>query len=247
MLLALALVHYAAPLCSVCLSRYLLEKSRIVWQAPGERNFHIFIEMFELPQELKTKYHLTQPEEFHYINQGGSIRADGWNDKEEMGMVRAAFKRLGVSETEIFDIVAALLWLGQVTFAGARGQDATVAIEDPSVVNRAATLLGLAEDDFARTLTSRKVKAGRDVVTTPLNYEQACAARDGIAKHVYNQLFDHITAEINRGVDRVRTAEKVRPDVESYFDTMTSCAPAGTDNNRGVGHIRIRVFCDQLV
>ena len=189
------------------IKKYLLEKSRIVWQATGERNFHILIEIFELPAAMKAKYALTKPEDYFYINQGGSIRAEGWNDKEEIDGVQAAFKRLGIEATAIFDIVAAVLWMGQVTFIG-RGQDTAVQIEDVSVVNRVANLLGLDEKGFANTLTTRKVKAGKDTVTTPLNYEQACQARDGIAKHVYSNLFDHITDAINAGVARVKKGEK---------------------------------------
>ena len=189
------------------IKKYLLEKSRIVWQAAGERNFHILIEIFELPAAMKAKYSLTRPEDYFYINQGGSTKADGWDDKEEINSVLAAFQRLGIEGTGIFDVVAAVLWMGQVTFVG-RGQDTAVQIEDSSVVSRVGGLLGLDEKSFAATLTMRKVKAGRDTVTTPLNYEQACAARDGIAKHVYSALFDHITEQINVGVSRVATGAK---------------------------------------
>ena len=69
------------------IKKYLLEKSRIVWQAPNERNFHIFVEILDLPAEQKAKYGLTRPEDYLYINQGGSIRADGWDDAEELGLV----------------------------------------------------------------------------------------------------------------------------------------------------------------
>lgn len=189
------------------IKKYLLEKSRIVWQAAGERNFHILVEIFELPAAMKAKYALTKPEDYFYINQGGSIRAEGWDDKEEIEGVQAAFKRLGIDGPAIFDIVAAVLWMGQVTFVG-RGQDTAVKIEDSSVVNRVANLLGLDEKGFAATLTTRTVKAGKDNVTSPLNYEQACQARDGIAKHVYSNLFDHITEAINAGVARVKKGDK---------------------------------------
>lgn len=209
------LVLYPSAICSdlavrlLTGDRYLLEKSRIVWQAAGERNFHIFVEIFDLPTELRSAYHLTKPEDYWYINQGGSIRVDGWNDKEEILAVLGAFNRLGVDATKIFDVVAAVLWVGQVKFVG-RGQDTAVLIEDMSVVERAAELFGLDAKQFAGSLISREVKAGKDTVTTPLNYAQACASRDGLAKHVYSLLFDHIAAEINKGVDRVRTGEKVR-------------------------------------
>lgn len=191
------------------LGRYLLEKSRIVWQAAGERNFHIFVEIFHLPQDKLARYALTRPEDFFYINQGGCVKVDGWDDKEEIEAVQAAFSRLGVDATSVFDIVAGILWVGQTKFLG-RGQDTAVTIEDKSSVSRAAQLLGLDEEGFANSLTTRKVKAGGDTVITPLNYEQACAARDGISKHVYNQLFDYINTAINEGVARVRTGEKVR-------------------------------------
>ena len=76
------------------------------------------------------------------------------------------------------------------------------------MVNRVANLLGLDEKGFASSLTTRKVKAGKDTVTTPLNYEQACQARDGIAKHVYSNLFDHSTEAINAGIARVQKGDK---------------------------------------
>jgi myosin-7 len=189
------------------INKYLLEKSRIVWQAAGERNFHVFIEIFDLPADLKAKYALTKPEDFFYINQGGSIRAEGWDDKAELGLVLDAFKRLGIVAEEIFDIVAAVLWIGQTKFLG-RGQDTAVTIEDSAPIHRAAQLLGLDEEAFAKTLTTRLIRTRGETVVATLNYEQACAARDGISKQVYENLFDHITSSINKGVDRVRTAEK---------------------------------------
>ena len=73
MLLALALVRYAAPLCSVCLSRYLLEKSRVVSQAAQERGYHIFYEMIRgLSNQQKETCKLTKPLKYYkYLNPPG--------------------------------------------------------------------------------------------------------------------------------------------------------------------------------
>lgn len=51
-------------------SEYLLEKSRIVSQAKGERNYHVFYEMLlGLPAEELEKYGLTNPSDYFYLNQ----------------------------------------------------------------------------------------------------------------------------------------------------------------------------------
>lgn len=190
------------------IKKYLLEKSRIVWQATGERNFHAMLSVFYLPAALKAKYALTKPDDFFYINQGGSTIAEGWDDAEELGLVMAAFRRLGIDAEGIFDIVAAILWIGQTKFAGGRGQDTAVTIEDSAPIHRAAQLLGLDEGAFAKTLTTRLIRTRGETVIATLNHDAACAARDGIAKQIYENLFDYITSAINKGVDRVRTAEK---------------------------------------
>ena len=51
-------------------TEYLLEKSRIVTQATGERNYHVFYELLAgLSQESKTKYGLTTADKYFYLNQ----------------------------------------------------------------------------------------------------------------------------------------------------------------------------------
>nr|CAD7196596.1 unnamed protein product [Timema douglasi] len=51
-------------------TEYLLEKSRIVTQAPEERNYHVFYEMLKgLSEEGKEKYGLLTPEKYFYLNQ----------------------------------------------------------------------------------------------------------------------------------------------------------------------------------
>jgi myosin-15 len=52
------------------ITEYLLEKSRIVTQAPDERNYHVFYEMLQgLTSEAKGKYGLLSPDKYFYLNQ----------------------------------------------------------------------------------------------------------------------------------------------------------------------------------
>lgn len=52
-------------------TQYLLEKSRIVTQAPGERNYHVFYELLGgINNAEKQKYGLVEPDKYFYLNQG---------------------------------------------------------------------------------------------------------------------------------------------------------------------------------
>lgn len=52
------------------ITEYLLEKSRIVTQAPDERNYHVFYEMLQgLTSEAKGKYGLLSADKYFYLNQ----------------------------------------------------------------------------------------------------------------------------------------------------------------------------------
>ena len=96
-----------------------MEKSRISSQAKGERNYHIFYQLFEA-QHLKRRYGLSHPENYRYTNQSGCVQVVGVNDRQEHDDVVIAMRDLGFSEEEkewIFDVVAAVLFLGNIEFA----------------------------------------------------------------------------------------------------------------------------------
>jgi len=80
----------------------LLDKSRVVFQAPGERNFHIFYMLIKgCTEEERKDYHLhPSPAQYAYCTHG-DLEDPEIDDKKWMDELRKAFDIVGFSSTEI--------------------------------------------------------------------------------------------------------------------------------------------------
>eukprot|EP00029_Vermamoeba_vermiformis_P011292 TRINITY_DN616_c1_g2_i1.p1 TRINITY_DN616_c1_g2~~TRINITY_DN616_c1_g2_i1.p1 ORF type:complete len:1008 (-),score=401.27 TRINITY_DN616_c1_g2_i1:84-3056(-) len=191
------------------ITNYLLEKSRVVSQAQGERNFHVFYQLIAgANANEKREFHLGSVESYYYLNQSGSFTVDGVNDAAELETTRRAMTVVGISEAEqhsIFKLVAAVLHLGQLKFEK-KGEGSTVANKDELKVT--SDLLGITTEELEKTLCSKTVTRGTSgaasrnvsMYFSPLKPEQAAYTRDALSKHVYSRLFDYIVVRINENI-----------------------------------------------
>lgn len=109
---------YKADPVGGVITNYLLEKSRVIQQQPGERNFHCFYQLLHgsSDNDLR-KYQLVRnPASYHYTNQGST---EMLSEKQDYKLTMNAMRTLGFSPDEvssIWQIVAAILHLGNITF-----------------------------------------------------------------------------------------------------------------------------------
>ena len=83
---------------------YLLEKSRVVGQGKGERNYHIFYNIIQggkIDKELQAKLGTTDAVDYHYLDQSGVVEVEGINDEKDYSTVRRCFTTLGFDEDEV--------------------------------------------------------------------------------------------------------------------------------------------------
>ena len=105
-------------LTGATMQTYLLEKSRVVFQAHGERNYHIFYQLCAARNEWP-ELMLDHQDKFRYLNQGESPNIAKVSDFDEFSETVAALNTLGFTSEEVNDVIkviAAILHLGNIKF-----------------------------------------------------------------------------------------------------------------------------------
>ncbi|XP_007486729.1 unconventional myosin-Vb isoform X1 [Monodelphis domestica] len=181
---------------------YLLEKSRVVFQADEERNYHIFYQLCaaaSLPEFKELA--LTCAEDFFYVSQGRDTAIEGVDDAEDFEKTRQAFTLLGVRESyqiNIFKIIASILHLGNVEIQAERdGDSCSISPQDEHLKNF-CQLLGVEHSQMKHWLCHRKLVTTSETYVKTMSVQQVVNARNALAKYIYAQLFNWIVEHINK-------------------------------------------------
>uniref|UniRef100_A0A673MX55 Unconventional myosin-Va n=1 Tax=Sinocyclocheilus rhinocerous TaxID=307959 RepID=A0A673MX55_9TELE len=182
---------------------YLLEKSRVVFQACEERNYHIFYQLcacVHLPEFEPLK--LGSADDFPYTNQGRSPIIEGVNDLKEMEATRKAFSLLGITEAHqmgLFQILSAILHLGNVEVKE-RGSSSCCTSDESGHLAVFCELTEVSYESMAHWLCHKKLKTATETLNKPVTQLEAINGRDALAKHIYAKLFSWIVGQVNKAL-----------------------------------------------
>lgn len=203
-------LEYAADgyIASSHIQTYLLETVRVTSQLKGERNYHIFYELFAgMSEEQRTEWGCVSLLDFRLVNQSGEYnRYDGESDYENFSRLVNAFQTIDMTVPvmeEIFKTVIGVLHIGNLAFEASSNVGADSADFKPDCrvhVDHACRLLGIPEARLNDAFSSRCIKVAGNLIKKQLNAEMATAARDVVVKTTYELMFKSIMLEVNQSL-----------------------------------------------
>ncbi len=181
---------------------YLLEKSRLTFQAELERCYHSFYNiMSDQVPDLKSKSHLSDNiYDYWWVSQG-KVTVDSIDDKEDMMYADEAFDILGFTNEEKYNAykcTALVMHMGNMCkdFVPV-GKEEQAEIKNDGNCQKIADIMGVDMEWMIEFFCKPKLKVGTEWVTKGQTCPQAANSVAGIGRKIYELVFQFIVDKCN--------------------------------------------------
>merc|ERR1719175_178350 len=181
---------------------YLLEKSRLTFQAELERCYHAFYNiMSDQVPDLKEKAHLSNDiYDYWWVSQG-KVTVPSIDDKEDMMFADEAYDILGFTNEEkynIYKLTAVVMHMGNLTkdFVPV-GKEEQAEIKDETNAKKVADICGIDAEWMITYFCKPKLKVGTEWVSKGQSCAGAGSSVAGIGRKIYELVFRFIVEKCN--------------------------------------------------
>ena len=198
-------IHFtnAGKLASGDIETYLLEKSRVIFQLSGERNYHIFYQLLSNRKpELPTKLLLSLDHYVYWSISQGVIENPSMDDGDELEATDESFRILGFSQDQIdgvYKVSAGIMHLLNTNFKKKQREEQGEP-DGHEDADKAAFLFGVNSADLLKYMCSPRVKVGSEYVNKGQTVEQILYGRGALGKGIFEKLFNWIAKNINEAL-----------------------------------------------
>merc|ERR1711973_166920 len=181
---------------------YLLEKSRLTFQAELERCYHSFYNiMSDQVPDCKEKCYLSDDiYDYWWVSQG-KLTVPSIDDKEDMMFAHEAYDILGFTEEEkynVYKLTAIVMHMGNLTkdFVPV-GKEEQAEVKDDTNARKVAELCGIDNEWMCTYFCKPKLKVGTEWVSKGQSCAGAGSSVAGIGRKIYELVFRFIVEKCN--------------------------------------------------
>merc|ERR1712158_95020 len=181
---------------------YLLEKSRLTFQATLERCYHSFYNiMSDQVPDCKEKCCLTDNiYDYWWVSQG-KVTVESIDDKEDMMFAHEAYHILGFTEEEtynVYKLTACVMHMGNFTkdFVPV-GKEEQAEIKDETNADKIAQICAIDKEWMITYFCKPKLKVGTEWVSKGQSCSGAASSVSGIGRKIFENVFRFIVDKCN--------------------------------------------------
>ncbi|KAJ9457265.1 Myosin-8 [Diplonema papillatum] len=183
------------------ITKYLLEKSRIVTASHGERVYHSFYLLCRAKD--RAKWGVLTDTDYRSTSAGKTSDNKEFDTAEEFEEVCAAFKELNVNEAtsdSMWKVVAGVMTLENADFEPV-GEGSRIKPDTENWVDAAVTNWAIDNAVFKKELTTTTLHLAEGDVETLLNPVKAMDGRSALTKTLYDAQFGWLIETCNATLD----------------------------------------------
>jgi len=180
---------------------YLLEKARVISQAPAERGYHIFYQlMCGQIDYVRALCCLSEDiYDYPFVAQG-KVTVPSIDDNEDMQFTHDAFKILDFGDQErddCYQITASCMHHGNMKFRNRGREEQAEPEDDISAAENIGKLLGVDYDMMLTAYCKPKIKVGAEFVTKGMNMDQVNYNVGAMSKGLFSRVFGWLVKKCN--------------------------------------------------
>eukprot|EP01064_Diplonema_japonicum_P010307 TRINITY_DN1759_c0_g3_i1.p1 TRINITY_DN1759_c0_g3~~TRINITY_DN1759_c0_g3_i1.p1 ORF type:complete len:1376 (+),score=283.45 TRINITY_DN1759_c0_g3_i1:87-4214(+) len=179
--------------------KYLLEKSRIITAAKGERVYHSFYLICRAEAATRSKYEIGEDNTYKSVSSGKQFDNKEFNTTDEFNEVICAMKEVGIEEGDVDGVwraVAGVLQIENTNFLE-DGEGSKLDPKTESFVDKCVLCWCVDKNDFVKEFCTTTLTVAGTKVVKNLRPVQAFDARDALVKTLYDEVFGWLVEKIN--------------------------------------------------